>query len=69
MAVPGTRTVTAAQLRKGMWLAYTNSRYNQRVVDTSTTNEGRIKVYADYGNGGEPATLFYDKDERVLVIA
>lgn len=69
MATYGTRSIEAGKLKPGMWLAYSNPRQNQRVVDTAYTRDGQIKVYADYGNGGEPATLFFEEHESVLVVA
>ena len=67
MTTLGTRSIPAKNLRAGMTLAYHNPRQNMRVVETQSTRDDRIKVYADYGNGGEPATLFFDTDEQVLV--
>ena len=64
----GHRSVPANQLKPGDWIVYANSRYNERVIDTCTTRDGEIKVHVDYGNGGEPATSFYEPHEMVLVI-
>lgn len=63
-----TPSIAAKNLRSGMTLAYHNPRQNMRVVETESARDDRIKVYADYGNGGEPATLFFDADEQVLVL-
>jgi hypothetical protein len=66
--MPGaTRTIPAAQAAAGQWLVYHNARMNQRIVDVDRTRDGQVRIHADYGHGGEPATLFFDADERILV--
>jgi hypothetical protein len=62
-----TRTVEASQAKPGQWLIYANRRMNQRIVDIDTTRDGQIRMYADYGNGGEPATLFFDATDKIWV--
>lgn len=66
-AINSPRTVPAAEAQAGQWLVYANSRMNQRIVDVSGTRDGQIRIHADYGNGGEPATLFFDSDDNLLV--
>ena len=61
------RSIPAADAQAGQWLVYDNARMNQRIVDVSGTRDGQIRIHADYGNGGEPATLFYDNDDNILV--
>lgn len=68
MHVVGTRLIEASKLSRGMWIAASNPRFNQRVVDTGVTRDGQIRVHADYGNGGEPATLFFATTDRLRVI-
>jgi hypothetical protein len=67
MSTNKARAIPASQLKEGDWLVYDNARMNQRVVEVSATRDGQIKVHADYGNGGEPATSFFEPDETVLV--
>lgn len=64
-----TRSIPASQAVAGQWLVYANESMNQRIVDVSATRDGQIRVHADYGNGGEPATLFFNADETVTVTA
>lgn len=64
----GTRGVQAKNLKPGDWIAYSNARMNERVVKVQQTRDGQIKVNHDYGNGGEPATSFYDPNELITVI-
>jgi hypothetical protein len=61
------RSVAASKLKRGQWLVGNNPRASQRIVDVDTTADGRIRVEVDYGNGGEPGVMFFDKDERLLV--
>lgn len=61
------RTIEAVNARPGQWLVYANSRMNQRIVEVSATRDGQVRIHADYGNGGEPATLFFDTDDKILV--
>lgn len=66
--MPGlTRTIPAAQAVAGQWLVYRDTRMNQRIVDVGRTRDGQVRIHADYGNGGEPATLFFNADERIMV--
>ena len=61
------KSVSADKVAAGQWLVYDNARMNQRIVDVSATRDGQIRVEADYGNGGEPATLFFEANERVRI--
>lgn len=61
------KAVLAKNLTAGQWLAFANSRMNQRIVDTGETRDGQVLVHADFGHGGEPATMFYEPDEKVQV--
>jgi hypothetical protein len=61
------RAVSASHARPGQWLVYNNPRMNQRIVEVGDTREGQVRIYADYGNGGEPATLFFDCDDKIQV--
>ena len=63
-----TRLVLAKHLLENDWLAYGNPHMNQRVVEVTNTRDGQVKVYADFGNGGEPATLFFDKNEVLTIV-
>lgn len=63
----GIRTIKASQLQVGNHIVYANTAYRERVIETSTTRDGQIKVHWDYGNGGEPATSFYDPDDLLKV--
>lgn len=62
-------SILASQAVAGQWLVYDNERMNQRIVDVSAARDGQIRIHADYGNGGEPATVFFDADETVRVTA
>ncbi len=61
------RSISATALKIGDWIVYANSRMNERVVDVQRTRDGQIRVHHDYGNGGEPATSFYEADDHVCV--
>lgn len=61
------KSVQAADLKVGHWIVYANPRYNERVVGVSSTRDGQIKVLHDYGNGGEPATSFYERDDLICI--
>ena len=61
------KSIMAKALQIGDWIAYANPRMIERVVDVQQTRDGQIKVHHDYGNGGEPATSFYEADDRVCV--
>ena len=61
------RSILATKAAKGQWLVYHDARMNQRIVDVGLTPDGQVRIHADYGNGGEPATLFFDADETILV--
>lgn len=61
------RTITAGQAKVGQWLVYANSRMNQRIVDIGETRDGQVKIHTDYGNGGEPATEFFEADDKIQV--
>ena len=63
----GSRSVAAKKLKVGDWILYSNPRYNERVVDVRTTSDGLMKVNHDYGNGGEPATSFYEPEDKVCI--
>lgn len=63
----GIRTIPANRLKPGDWIAYRNERMNQRVVDVQTTRDGFIKAHLDYGNGGQPATSFFEPEESLNV--
>jgi hypothetical protein len=61
------KTITAAQAQPGQWLVYSNPRMNQRVVEVEDTRDGGILIRADYGNGGEPGTLFFERTDTIQV--
>ena len=63
------RVVLAKDLKVGMWLTYNPPGHDQRIVDIDQTRDGQIKLHTDYGNGGEPATQFYEKTDRVRIVA
>ena len=62
-----TTSIQARQARTGQWIEYTNSRFNERIVETSWTRDGLIKIRTDYGNGGEPATHFFEANELIAI--
>jgi len=59
--------ILAEKIKVGDWIVF-KPNIKCRVVDVDLTREGRIKIDFDYGNGGEPATSFYDRHERVVTI-
>jgi len=61
------RTIAAASLKPGMWIAYNNPRMNERVMEVAHTRDGAVKVYHDFGGGGEPAISFYEPGDLVCV--
>ena len=67
MPLNDTRAIKAKQAKEGMWLAFSNPRFNQRIVEIGGTRDGQIKMHTDYGNGGEPGTSFFDPDETILI--
>lgn len=59
------RSIKAADLKEGQWLSLHG--HDMRVVEvTHGPLDDQVKVSVDYGNDGEPATNFYNADERVL---
>lgn len=64
----GKRTISAKALKPGHWIVYHNERLNQRVVDVDTTADGFVKAHLDYGNGGEPATSFFEPEEKIYAL-
>jgi hypothetical protein len=59
-------TKKASNLRVGDWIKNGNlSPF--RVVSVDETRDGEIIVHHDFGNGGEPATSFYRKNEMVVL--
>lgn len=60
------KSVKATSLRKGDWLAFSNPRFNCRVVSVRCGEES-VLVKTDFGNGGEPAIHFYELDQRVYI--
>lgn len=62
-----TISVQAQHLRPGDWILHSNERFNERVVEIEFTRDGDVKVYTDYGNGGEPATSFWEKNDTMAV--
>lgn len=62
------KTVYASQAKIGQWIVHNNPTQNQRIVDVSTKRDGSIAIYTDFGNGGEPATNFFESDEKIQVI-
>lgn len=60
-------TILASQAAPGQWMVYENARMNQRIVDVSGTRDGQIRIRADYGNGGEPGTLFFESQDKIQV--
>lgn len=63
------RVVLAENLKVGMWLTYNRPGREERIVDIDVTRDGQVKLHTDYGNGGEPATQFYEKTDRVRVVS
>lgn len=63
----GAHAIQACELKAGMWMLGSNSRQDQRIVDTDVTRDGQVKVAVDYGNGGEPGTMFFEPNEHILV--
>ena len=62
------KTIQAKDLREDDWILYRNSSQNVRVVEVHDTREGNeVKVYHDYGNGGEPATSFFLSNEFLKI--
>ena len=62
------KTIQAKDLCEGDWILYNNSMMNCRVVEVHDTREGdEVKVYHDYGNGGEPATSFFISTEFLKI--
>jgi hypothetical protein len=59
--------VKATDLREGMWILHFNDRYDERIVEVQGTRDGEIKINVDYGNGGEPATMFAEPDDIFVV--
>jgi hypothetical protein len=68
MSIKTARSIPANQAKVGQWLAYHNERMNQRIVGVAVTKNNQVKIHADFGNGGEPATLFFEPDENILVL-
>jgi hypothetical protein len=62
------RRIKASQAKEGMWIIHNNPRFNERIVSVSKTRDGQVKIHSDYGNGGEPATLFFEKDDPIVVL-
>lgn len=62
-----TLTVHVQHLLPGDWIIHSNERFNERVVEIEFTRYADVKVYTDYGNGGEPATSFWERDELVHI--
>lgn len=56
----------ARDLKPGDWIIYINELLDERVVEVNETSDGLIKVSHDFGNGGEPATSFYDPNAIIL---
>jgi hypothetical protein len=67
VVIQACKSIKAKSLKIGDWIMFANPRMNERVVDVQQTRDGQIKVHHDYGNGGEPATSFYEADDRVCV--
>ena len=64
-----TTVIRADQLEAGDWIIYNNTRMNERVVEVQDTRSGlEVKVYTDYGNGGEPAVSFWPIDSLLKVM-
>lgn len=64
----GSKTIFAHELKTGMWMVFSNPRFNCRVVDVSSTRDSQVKVHTDYGHGGEPATSFFETTDRIAVL-
>lgn len=62
----GARTIKASEARVGLWLIVDNPRMNRRIVGVAADKHG-VKMATDFGNGGEPATEFFQEDEQLLV--
>ena len=61
-------TVKAENLREGDWIVYaSNPRQNTRVVEVQAGRDGEVKVYHDFGNGGEPAVSYFDNDDKLTI--
>jgi hypothetical protein len=63
--LPGISTCVT-DLKQGDWIVYNDQNQNQRVVETESKKNGVILVRADFGNGGEPCSIFFDENETVL---
>jgi len=61
------QSIRAEHAQAGQWIVYNNERMNQRIVDVEFARDGDVKVSADYGNGGEPASMFFEKDDIIQV--
>lgn len=62
------KTIQAKHLRPGDWILYKDLSTSEHVVAVQDTrNHGEIKVYHDYGNGGEPATSFWDGEQLLKI--
>ena len=59
--------VLVEKLKPGDWIVF-KPEIKCRVVDVDLTREGRVKIDFDYGNGGELATSFYERHERVVTV-
>jgi len=60
--------VLAKDLKVGMLLTYMRPGREERIVDVDITRDGKIKLHTDYGNGGEPATQFFEKTDRLWIL-
>lgn len=63
----GNRLIPAIEAKARDWILHADSRMNQRIVDVSVTRDDQVRIHADFGNGGEPATLFFEENEKILV--
>jgi hypothetical protein len=59
-------SVKACNLREGDWMVFNNPRFNCRVVSVEFGGD-LVLVRTDFGNGGEPATHFYEQNEYVKI--
>lgn len=63
-----TITIEARNATAGQWICRGFPSYNERIVEVETTRDGLIRIESDYGNGGEPATSFYEADESLRIL-
>lgn len=60
--------IEAKDLMPGDWIGHRGPKHNERVVRVVRTQDGMLKVYTDYGNGGEPAMALYGPTEELKIL-